>query len=610
MDYVTPPQDTPTDQSSSLDDGRGSSSSDDDHSPRSSLGSMSEAEQTKIEQTLSQRGIAQRSRSPRISEPPPSEADDDFIPTLRGTPRPPFRSPSSVQALQRMTSPPPPPTVGTPPLSGRRGVPAAIISRSGSPRKTPPRFRRATPPLVLLHVTLLPLAVWRWAAVLDRARPSQLSPEAVTLRHAWRQLLHRTGDTVSDRGVLLPHPQADYEVLEERLLEALELPLQRRARILECGHYLGPADELLSVDEGEEGEGEGEEEEEEEGREDDDDDEDDDRKDGGDEAKKTHWCRTCRSDIRYDSLGEGKVFRVNVYASNGLMRAGAWAACWKEMERVDVELEPIVDATLHDELARLADEMLLMTPDDKEQEPAELDSSPRLLDTDETTAAYNHDLPTPPSSPAVPRCRRPVHDDESSSSLLSLLLEALRLVFLDRKNVAIALLSVFVLMLAVTPRFYSSRLTVREEPPALFQAVKEPTLVHGQQHAAMAISSSDSGPEGPTPSRQGVMTSVHVRDPCALCSLSTSTLRLVETVTTTETRTETISLEDDGLESTERSSLSVETSSPTAVKAAEALAALASGFSSPAALESGSSSSALLRSVNGGRFSVDSHHDL
>ncbi|UNI24707.1 hypothetical protein JDV02_010434 [Purpureocillium takamizusanense] len=329
-----------------------------DDSPRSSMGSMSEAEQSKIEQTLSLRNITQRSHSPRISDIPPSDMDDqDFVATVRGTPRPPFRSPSSVRAMQM--SSPPASVLGTTPRSSRR-TPLPTVSRLGSPsvsaqyspKKTPPRFKRATPPLVLLHVTLLPLR-WIWADVLEAADAGDLSPEAKSLRDSWRQLQERTGDTVSDRGILLPHPQNDYEVLEERLLEALELPLRRRARILECGHYLGPANEMTLPE-----------------------DMDSDGDDGGEynneyrhslstnsrrstregAADKTHWCRTCKSEIRYDSLGQGRVFRVKVYASNGLMRGGAWEACWKEMERVDVELEPIVDAALADELAELAAE--------------------------------------------------------------------------------------------------------------------------------------------------------------------------------------------------------------------------------------------------------------
>ncbi|OAQ88912.1 translation initiation factor eIF2B [Purpureocillium lilacinum] len=325
-----------------------------DDSPRSSMGSMSEAEQTKIEQTLSLRNITQRSHSPRISDIPPSDMDDqDFVATVRGTPRPPFRSPSSVRAMQM--SSPPASVFGQTPRSNRR-TPLPTVSRLGSPsvsaqyspKKTPPRFKRATPPLVLLHVTLLPLR-WAWADVLEAADAGDLSPEAKTLRDSWRQLQERTGDTVSDRGILLPHPQNDYEVLEERLLEALELPLRRRARILECGHYLGPANEMTLPEEMDSDCG---------------DEYDEYRQSFGtnsrrstrEGADKTHWCRTCKSEIRYDSLGQGRVFRVKVYASNGLMRAGAWEACWKEMERVDVELEPIVDAALSDELAELAAE--------------------------------------------------------------------------------------------------------------------------------------------------------------------------------------------------------------------------------------------------------------
>merc|ERR1712000_482161 len=113
------------------------------------------------------------------------------------------------------------------------------------------------------------------------------------------------GDTTCERGILLPHPQNDFEILEERLLEALELPLRRRARILECGHYLGPSNDLTLLSDSES------------------DDEDyypsSPRRSQSLAHKDTHWCSTCHSEIRYDSLGLGKVFRVKVYASNGLI---------------------------------------------------------------------------------------------------------------------------------------------------------------------------------------------------------------------------------------------------------------------------------------------------
>ncbi len=305
-----------------------------DHSPRSSTGSNAEADHLKQSQTDSRRMTG----GSRISDMQPYDPDEEFMPTVRETPRPPFRSPSSVRAIQ-MNSPPP--SVTGSGRSNRRATRSSVsrigspaISTQFSPKKTPPRFKRNTPPLVLLHVTLLPLR-WPWGDLMDNTRPSELSDAGKNLREAWKQLQTRVGDTVSDRGVLLPHPQNDFEILEERLLEAMELPLRRRARILECGHYLGPANEMEMADD----ELVSDEEE---------------FEDSPPQTEKRHWCSTCQSDIRYDSLGEGKIFRTKVYASNGLMRAGAWDACWKEMERVDVELEPILDPSIVDELERIA----------------------------------------------------------------------------------------------------------------------------------------------------------------------------------------------------------------------------------------------------------------
>ncbi|CAK7246100.1 MAG: hypothetical protein STHCBS139747_007722 [Sporothrix thermara] len=331
--------------------------------------------------------------------------DEEFAPqTIRGTPRMAFRTPSSVRALQ-MSSPSPSVIFGVSPRSAARrrrigtggglddgqsmGSVGTYSSLPSSPSKnhTPTRFKvvhKPEPaPLVLLHATLMPTR-WAWSDVLrtlderlsstartsikeDAAFPgdgkltaSTFEPSAALrrLHGAWCQLQEYSfgADTVAERGVLLPHPQSDYEVLEERLLEALELPVRRRARILECGHYLGPADEYDDVNDDDDDDDDN----------DDNDDndfdgEDDDHysgrssyRDGGGSPDKRRWCATCHSDIRYESLGAERVFRVKVYASNGLMTVGAWAACWSEMERVDVEIEPIVaDAALLRELNQL-----------------------------------------------------------------------------------------------------------------------------------------------------------------------------------------------------------------------------------------------------------------
>ncbi|KAK3939239.1 hypothetical protein QBC46DRAFT_388229 [Diplogelasinospora grovesii] len=369
-------------RSDSLDDGGDSSSHHDvdddiftDHSSRNSLSSFDDPNdvatksvpyesQERRQSFLSNGGESPRGRSPRVSGVSIisglSQYDkEDFVPTSRDKRRIPFRTPSAVRAMQ-MSSPTPSVYGGASPRSGKRrsGTPGnglPTISRLGSPtvstqyspkgRSTPPRFKsRKEAPLVLLHVTLLPLQ-WMWGHVmnsldvvngkaLDERGEIYNAPEQLkTLRDAWRELQDRVGDTVLERGVLLPHPQNDYEVLEERLLEALELPLRRRARILECGHYLGPAN-VMAEDEEES--------------------EDEYAESGRAKEEKKHWCNTCRGEIKYEDLGPGKVFRVKVYASNGLMKAGAWEACWKEMERVDIEVEPIVDPSLQSELEELA----------------------------------------------------------------------------------------------------------------------------------------------------------------------------------------------------------------------------------------------------------------
>ncbi|KAK4162985.1 hypothetical protein QBC43DRAFT_290241 [Cladorrhinum sp. PSN259] len=283
-----------------------------------------------------------------------TQYDKDFVPTYRDT-RKPFRTPSEIRAMQ-MSSP----TVSTfngssSRLSKRQAAntsPFPTVSRVGSPkaqhtpkgRATPTRFKPQEAPLVLLHVTLLPLR-WVWGDVLngldavngkaldENRLPFIASEQLKTLRDSWRELQDRVSNNVLERGILLPHPQNDFEVLEERLLEALELPVKRRARILECGHYLGPSnmDSLLEEES----------------------DDDSSSTSSGDDEYKKHWCIDCKSEIRFEHLGSKKVFRVKVFASNGLMKAGAWDACWNQMERVDVEVEPVVDSTLHGELEKL-----------------------------------------------------------------------------------------------------------------------------------------------------------------------------------------------------------------------------------------------------------------
>ncbi|KAI0449295.1 hypothetical protein F5B21DRAFT_494770 [Xylaria acuta] len=473
-----------------------------DKSPRSSMGSYDAGSESG--KAVDVDGTTIITRSPRISDI--SQYDkEDFIPTARGTPRPPFRTPSDVRAMQM--SSPTASVLGSPRSSrkhfatgSRMGTPSASAQYSPKRKSTPPRFKsRQEAPLVLLHVTLLPLR-WMWGDLVNNLDPVEMSEQTKTLRNSWRILQDRVGDTVIERGILLGHPQNDYEVLEERLLEALDLPVRRRARILECGHYLGPSNETTLTEDEES--------------------EDEYSQHRRQSASKRHWCATCKSEIRYDALGEAKVFRVKIYASNGLMRAGAWEACWKEMERVDVELEPIVEPAVQDEIVRLAaaqqereiaqqeeaeiaKEVALQYEEQRrseehillQQEQARLQSSsppppevmheaiherihesrsPRRRQRDEERlreiygetsqppesharepSSHHHPdsyNPTPPPRPAEEEAHQQPKDRPrgyQSASLPELLLQSARVLMQDRKNVIILTLGLFVLILSL-----------------------------------------------------------------------------------------------------------------------------------------------------------------
>lgn len=361
--------------------------SSDDHYDNDSVEAMTEKGdqspyvRSRVASGVSTSGASVMSEQSRLSR----YDKEDFVPTSR-TNRPAFRSPSSVRAMQ-MSSPTP--SVYSSPSRSKKQHGLPTISRLGSPtvsgqyppkgRSTPTRFKRPEPaPLVLLHVTLLPLR-WAYGEVVNyfeskKVPPALFSSEGIkNLRVAWRQLQDRLGDTEMERGILLPHPQNDYEILEERLLEALELPLRRRARILECGHYLGPSNEMTPSSDIED---------------DSEDISDAEDSDTNGKKEKRHWCKTCKGDIKYEELGSERVFRIKVYASNGLMSPGAWEACWKEMERVDIEVEPITGAHIQQELAKLGatfdqEHQQRLDRQAEEQERLQLEEEQRLQMEDE-----------------------------------------------------------------------------------------------------------------------------------------------------------------------------------------------------------------------------------
>ena len=164
-------------------------------------------------------------------------------------------------------------------------------------------------PLILLHITALPLNISWTHQAMRETLPQHILDNLQLLKS-------KLSATVLKRGILIPHPRDDYELLEEKLLEALEL---QEPRISKCGHYRNrhSTDSTLTTASSSPDSGVGS---------------------SVDESDEEH-CSTCHHHLQAAGSGKQK-WAIKVYAANGLMRASAWHAAWSEMERVDVEIMP------------------------------------------------------------------------------------------------------------------------------------------------------------------------------------------------------------------------------------------------------------------------------
>nr|POF03440.1 hypothetical protein CFP56_72536 [Quercus suber] len=279
------------------------------------------------------------SEQSRVSTLPESTVCDDHEVIMQriyqGRPiiRPSFMRPETVRRL-RMTSPPPFQRAECTTSSSRdsshvrcdngRSHQRSVSSHSASTSASELDVLRY--PLVLLHITVLPLDL-RWDLEVMR---ETLSPETFNNLMLLRS---KMTDMVLQRGILVPHPGEGYDLLEERLLEALEL---RSERVSADGHFrpqhqsrdstTSIATSSLTSDSG-----------------------------IGSSVQSvseafgatTTQCETCQREIDVDEN-----WHIKVYAANGLMRAAAWSAAWSEMERVDVEISPRISEDLEKELTR------------------------------------------------------------------------------------------------------------------------------------------------------------------------------------------------------------------------------------------------------------------
>ncbi|KAJ9605714.1 hypothetical protein H2200_009563 [Cladophialophora chaetospira] len=249
----------------------------------------------------------------------------------------PFRHPSSVRALQMkdeiMSE-----THSVLRHPRRTGSQISFYSQRSlnsahtSPTKRSSRSHRSSPskggsnlkkefPLVLLHCTLLPPKIRLQPGSIDDSLILDSLPEEYKQR--WIALRNKLADVeISSRGVLIPHPREDMGMLEQRLLESLELEKPR----IRHDHYFQSDDS--TIDSGFESAGAEEEAD----------------PDGSCDIK----CPDCGSRLHIQEVA--RKWEVKVFAANGLMRAGAWAAAWQEMEKVDVEINVWLPEDIRQEL--------------------------------------------------------------------------------------------------------------------------------------------------------------------------------------------------------------------------------------------------------------------
>jgi hypothetical protein len=247
----------------------------------------------------------------------------------------------------------------------------------------------------------------------------------------WKTLEEKVlGDgEVRTRGVLIPHPKADYDLLEERLLESLELERPR----VRSGHFLGvEGGKVESAEEENEA-----------------------------ESTRSSQCPDCGKAVATGVEMERK-WEIKVYAANGLMRAGAWGAAWGEMEKVDVEVGvwmPVevrreVEARLHDMgYTGLEEDDTVhgdMEESEEERRRREIYGSSAPDPQEKVDGLFNEEdhASGPQSDEQHPHPATVQHPPTVDLQLL--LVRYLKALAQDRRNMVIALLGMIVLFYAMT----------------------------------------------------------------------------------------------------------------------------------------------------------------
>jgi hypothetical protein len=335
-----------------------------------------------------------------------------------------FRNPSSVRAMQMRDEI----DDDSASFHRRNGSQHSIRSHSSSPSKRLSRSSQSSPmktgsklkkefPLVLLHCTLLPPSNGLVTSLCDNELFGALLPEEY--RKNWLRLQERLAmPEVQARGILIPHPQDEYDLLEERIFETLELEKPR----IRSNHFVPNNGGDSGFESGSQTEDEA-------------------------EIASIHelTCPDCGKGV---GKHLNRKWEVKVYAANGLMRAGAWVAAWRDMEKVDIEISLCLPEDVRQEVsARL--EALKASEQEVEHETQQAHDHADSRDKE----VYGEE-PQPPRSPgtemrpdygsfAHPRGNQHVHIHDSYAPIP--LIDHLR----DTKTIAIILLSMILMYLGV-----------------------------------------------------------------------------------------------------------------------------------------------------------------
>ncbi|KAJ5126662.1 hypothetical protein N7448_007441 [Penicillium atrosanguineum] len=358
-----------------------------------------------------------------------------------------FRKPSSVRAMQMHTEDEADEDdYLTPPRrrGGMRSPGSSSLKRSpyyspsSSHSKLRPKVQKEYP-LVLLHCNLLAPSLPVPGAALPQNQKllEEVLPPEYWKR--WRRLQDKVGSGVlRDRGVLISHPEDLYDMLEERLLESLELQRSR----LHQGHFVGHEESGTGSESELSDQGESE-----------------------TDGEQDEECPDCGGRVRHGD--SNRKWEIKVFAANGLMRAGAWAAAWKEMEKVDVEvglwlpsevrrsLEKILaEENAANAIAELHVSSLIDPTSHFVMDPRQLSvqrHARTVSDAGSFQASVSASAPLP-NMPEMNFSQTGVEKKEHEVALQTLLINYIRVLASDRRNIALVFMSILAVFLAIGAR--------------------------------------------------------------------------------------------------------------------------------------------------------------